>query len=267
MIRQTEPDKIWQSEIAVMKKLAVEAGQVILRIYATDFAVTHKSDDSPLTQADKEANELIVSGLSRAFPDYAILSEESQDDLSRLHNDLCFIVDPLDGTKEFVSRNGQFTVNIALVWQHKPVIGVIYVPVSGLLYFAAQGIGAWKEQAGSQALRLHVSDRVSQLIVIGSRSHASAEEAALMAMHRSQIADHRTAGSSLKGCLIAEGKADVYYRFGLTCEWDTAAMQCLVETAGGVFRQMDGSAMRYNRENSLNEKGFYIVNRPENSWV
>ncbi|MDW7659685.1 MAG: 3'(2'),5'-bisphosphate nucleotidase CysQ, partial [Bacillota bacterium] len=183
-------------------------------------------------------------------------------------NEYCFIVDPLDGTKEFIQRNGQFTVNIALVCRQRPVMGVIYVPVSDQLYFAGRGIGAWKEKTGSGlAARLKVSDRIDHLVVAGSRSHASLQEADLMDRHSHLIAETITAGSSLKGCMVAEGKADVYYRFGLTCEWDTAAMQCLAEEAGGIFRQMDGSEMLYNRENSLNEKGFYIVNRAENIWV
>jgi 3'(2'), 5'-bisphosphate nucleotidase len=257
-----------RNEIKVLKALAVEAGQAIMKVYQTDFAVGRKADDSPLTLADKTANEIIITGLRQSFPEYAILSEESRDDLSRLQNAYCFIVDPLDGTKEFIQRNGQFTVNIALVCRQRPVMGIIYVPVSGQLYFAGSGIGAWKEKAGSGLVaQLKVSDRIDRLVVVGSRSHASAQEAGLMGRHSHLIAETITAGSSLKGCMVAEGKADVYYRFGPTCEWDTAAMQCLVEAAGGIFRQMDGSEMLYNRTNTLNDKGFFIVNRVENIWI
>ena len=257
-----------RNEIKVLKALAVEAGQAIMKVYQTDFAVGRKADDSPLTLADKTANEIIITGLRQSFPEYAILSEESRDDLSRLQNEYCFIVDPLDGTKGFIQRNGQFTVNIALVCRQRPVMGIIYVPVSGQLYFAGRGIGARMEIAGSgQSVRLRVSDRIDRLVVVGSRSHSSDQEADLMDRHRHLIAETITAGSSLKGCMVAEGKADVYYRFGPTCEWDTAAMQCLVEAAGGIFRQMDGSEMLYNRTNTLNDKGFFIVNRVENIWV
>ena len=121
-------------DIKLVKKLAIEAGQAIMKIYQTDFDVAYKEDQSPLTLADQKANEIIVDGLGKAYPDYAILSEEVADDKSRRLNDYCFIVDPLDGTKEFINRNGEFTVNIALVYHGKPVVGVIYVPVTKQLY-------------------------------------------------------------------------------------------------------------------------------------
>ena len=251
-----------------IKELAIEAGLAIMKVYETDFDVEYKGDQSPLTMADKEANEIIVGGLAKQFPDYAILSEEVADDKSRRENDYCFIVDPLDGTKEFVNRNGEFTVNIALVHQGKPVVGVIYVPVTKELYYAVKNEGAYREDMDSGVVKwLRVSEKTRDLVWIGSKSHSSEKEENLIADHRDLIKESMVAGSSLKGCKVAEGKADVYYRFGLTCEWDTAAMQCIVEEAGGIFRQMDGSEMGYNRENTLNEKGFYVVNRRENIWV
>ena len=252
----------------VMKQLAVEAGEQIMSIYETDFAVDYKEDESPLTLADQTANKHIVAGLSKACPDYAILSEEEKDDKSRRENDFCFIVDPLDGTKEFVKRNGQFTVNIALAYKQRPVLGVIYVPVTKDLYYASTEAGAYKQSGIDGRVRqLKVSDKTNQLIWVGSKSHSSEKEAALIDSHKEQIAEMKSAGSSLKGCMVAEQEADVYYRYGLTCEWDTAAMQCIVEQSGAIFRQMDGSEMLYNRENTLNEKGFYIVNCKENIWV
>ena len=252
----------------VMKQLAVEAGEQIMSIYETDFAVDYKEDESPLTLADQTANKHIVAGLSKACPGYAILSEEEKDDKSRRENDFCFIVDPLDGTKEFVKRNGQFTVNIALAYKQRPVLGVIYVPVTKDLYYASAEAGAYKQSGIDGRVRqLKVSDKTDQLIWVGSKSHSSEKEAALIDSHKEQIAEMKSAGSSLKGCMVAEQEADVYYRYGLTCEWDTAAMQCIVEQAGAIFRQMDGSEMLYNRENTLNEKGFYIVNCKENIWV
>lgn len=253
--------------LEVMKKLAQEAGELILEIYGTDFDVDYKEDASPLTLADRRANEHIVQGLQKHFPEYAILSEEMKDDGSRRSNEYCFIVDPLDGTKEFVKRNGQFTVNIALAYQQHPVVGVIFVPVTGDLYFASTETGAWKQDGKSgEITRLQVSDKTDALIWVGSKSHSGEKEKALVEKHRDQIAEVISAGSSIKGCLVAEQKADVYYRFGLTCEWDTAAMHCIAETAGAVIRQMDHSELLYNRENTLNEKGFYIVNREENVW-
>lgn len=256
------------NDIDIVKNLAIQAGQAIMKIYETDFLVETKQDNSPLTLADKTANEMIVHGLKENFPDYAILSEEAKDDKSRLSNHNCFIVDPLDGTKEFVKKNDQFTVNIALSHQHKPILGVIYVPVTKQLYYAYKSLGACLENLETgETKKLSVSDKIHSLIMVGSKSHSSEKEETLKKEHRKLILKTISAGSSLKGCMIAEGKADVYYRFGLTCEWDTAAMQCIVEEAGGIFRQMDGSEMRYNRENTLNEKGFFIVNKKENIWI
>ena len=254
--------------LQLLKQLAVQAGKAIMEVYETDFQVELKEDNSPLTQADKAANEIIVTALQKAYPAYAVLSEESKSDPARLANEACFIVDPLDGTKEFVKRNGQFTVNIALATRGEAVAGVIYVPVTGLLYFAEKGHGAWLEDTASgETSPIHVTDKLDHLIWVGSKSHSSQKEEDLIASHSDLIADTISAGSSLKGCMVASGQADVYYRFGLTCEWDTAAMQCIAEAAGAIFRQMDGSPMRYNREKTLNEKGFYIVNRTENIWV
>lgn len=252
----------------ITKKLAIKAGKEILKIYETDFTIDLKDDKSPLTLADKKANEIIVKGLKQSFYDYAILSEESKNDKSRLTNDYCFIVDPLDGTKEFIKRNGQFTVNIALAYEHKVVMGVIYVPVTKELYYARKGNGAYLETLeDGKVQKLQVTNKLDELVIVGSKSHSSEKEEKLIEENKDKISQTLIAGSSLKGCMIASGQADVYYRFGYTCEWDTAAMQCIVEEAGGIFRQMDGTEMLYNRENNFNEKGFYVVNRKENIWV
>jgi 3'(2'), 5'-bisphosphate nucleotidase len=254
--------------LAVVKPLAVRVGNAIMSIYCTEFAVEEKDDKSPLTLADTASNEIIVSCLCSKFPEYAILAEESKDDLSRLNNDYCFIVDPLDGTKEFIGRNGQFTVNIALSYKHESVLGVIYVPVEEHLYYAYKGGGAFFEDLKSSVKKkINVSDKLSGLTVVRSRSHSSQHETEKFERNRHKIDTIVSVGSSLKGCVIATGEVDAYYRFGLTSEWDVAAMQCIVEEAGGVFRQMDGSPMRYNREDILNRLGFYVVNRQENVWV
>ena len=244
----------YMRELEVAKKAAVLAGEAIMEVYGNeDFSVKYKSDDSPLTEADKRANDIIVEMLKSEFPDYAILSEESADDKSRLDNDYCFIVDPLDGTKEFIKRNGQFTVNIALAYKNKSVMGVIYVPVTKTLYYAAHGFGSY---CGED--RIKVSDRAENLRMVMSSSHSHPDEQRLIEKYN--ITEFVKMGSSLKGCLVAEAKADVYYRFNPTMEWDTAAMQCIAEQAGAIFRQMDGTDMLYNRENSLNDRGFYVVN-------
>lgn len=250
------------------KITAVKAGEKIMEIYKTDFdgTIEIKEDNSPLTIADKSSNEIIVSALKNNFPEVSILSEESKEDETRFSNDLCFIVDPLDGTKEFIKKNGEFTVNIALAYKHKAVMGVIYVPVKKILYYAAEGSGAFKEEGGN-ICSLKVSSNTSDLILVGSKSHASDKLKELIEKNKHLIKEVVSAGSSLKGALIAEGRADVYYRYALCSEWDTAAMQCIVEQAGGIFRQMDGTPMLYNRKNTLNEKGFYAINSAENLWV
>lgn len=253
---------MWQKELEFAIELARRAGEKILDIYENVnlFSVEYKADNSPLTSADKASNNIIVSGLRNEFPNYAILSEEEQDNQERLYNDYCFVIDPLDGTKEFIKRNGQFTVNIALSYKHRSVMGVIYVPVSGELYFASQGDGAYyQKRSDLTPERIHVSSNrdKTQLRMVASSSHASP--------HLDELIDKikpvtiLKIGSSLKGCLIAKGEADIYYRFNPTMEWDTAAMQCIVEEAGGVFRQMDGSEMLYNRRDSTNKNGFYVL--------
>lgn len=259
----------WQRELEAAKEAAVRAGKAILKIYQQmdDIRVEYKSDSSPLTQADKTANAVIVTALGESFPQYAILSEEEKDNLDRLNQDYCFIVDPLDGTKEFLKRNGQFTVNIALAYRHRAVMGVIYVPVTEELYFAAEGFGAFRKSADKEPKRLCVSDNQerSSLRLVMSSSHGCKAMDELIEKY--QLTHLVRAGSSLKGCMVASGQADVYYRFNPTMEWDTAAMQCIAEEAGAIFRQMDGSEMTYNRQDSRNSKGFYIINRKENLLV
>lgn len=260
---------MWEKELEVCKKAAIAAGGAIMEIYngAEDMQVEYKDGDMPLTVADKAANAVIVTMLREHFPEYAILSEEEKDNLSRLSNDFCFVVDPLDGTKEFIKRNGQFTVNIALAYQQHSVMGVIYVPVTGELYYAAQGDGAYKLRADGALEKLHVSDNVevSSLRVVLSNSHGCKQMEELLEKYC--LTNFVKVGSSLKGCMVASGEADVYFRHNPTMEWDTAAMQCVVEEAGGIFRQLDGTEMLYNRENSLNDKGFYAINCERNCLV
>lgn len=257
---------MWKSELLVSMQVAQDAGKAILKIYEAPeiLQVDWKADCSPLTTADQMANSIIVRQLREIFPTYAILSEEEKDSKERLSKEYCFVVDPLDGTKEFIKRNGQFTINIALAYHQESVMGVIYVPVTGDLYYAAKGYGAYLRSADGKEERLRVSDckKKSALRVVKSNSHDCAEMEDLIARHHLEHCVRM--GSSLKGCLVASGKADLYYRYNPTMEWDTAAMQCIVEEAGGVFRQMDDSPMRYNRENSLNDKGFYAINCMEN---
>ena len=255
----------WEKELSIAKRAATEAGKAIMGIYCSEeLDVTYKEDQSPLTRADRQANKIIVEILSKEFPDYAILSEEEKDNKERLKNDYCFVVDPLDGTKEFIKRNGQFTVNIALAYKHKAVMGVIYVPVTEELYWASEKGGAYL-MTNEDTQRICVSERKEDIRVVMSSSHGCAEMDYMI--QKNHLTNYVKIGSSLKGCILAKGDAEIYYRFNPTMEWDTAAMQCIVEEAGAVFRQMDDTEMRYNRENCRNDKGFYIVNSPENKMT
>jgi 3'(2'), 5'-bisphosphate nucleotidase len=237
---------------ALMPTVA-DAGAAIMRIYDGAFAVQHKDDNSPLTLADLESQLVIAAGLKRLTPDIPVLSEESAQspwDERRQWKEL-WVVDPLDGTREFVKRNGEFTVNIALVVDHEPLLGVVAAPAQGLLYWGAAGVGAFSRHRGAPQIAIHTSAPQNPLRVIGSRSHASAETAEYL----SGLGPHVMTGigSSLKFCLIAEGKADLYPRFGPTSEWDTAAGQALLEAAGGHVTRPDGHRLRYNcRETILN---------------
>lgn len=257
---------MWDRELEISKEIAQVAGQTIMAVYngQVDMDVIYKEDASPLTIADQRSNDIIVTTLKKEFPRYAILSEEEKDDLERLKNNYCFVIDPLDGTKEFIKRNDQFTVNIALSYRNCSVMGVIYVPPTKELYYAVQGGGAYLQDADGKTKKLNVSNRIgiNNIRMVMSNSHDCIEMEQLLKKY--EFENFVSVGSSLKGCMIAKGDAEVYYRYNPTMEWDTAAMQCIVEEAGAIFRQMDDSQMTYNRVNSLNEKGFYIINAIEN---
>ena len=249
-------------------KAAIEAGKEILKIYDTDFAIERKQDSSPLTLADKKSNEVINAWLERTgIPE---LSEEGKHTPfeQRQHWDNLWIIDPLDGTKEFIKRNGEFTVNIALVKKQEPILGVIYIPVSGELYFSTKDSGAYKyrsdgneigfdhmDQVRERAMKLPQASRSRPFTVVSSRSHLSRETEEfvnVLSKDHKEI-EYASRGSSLKLCLIAEGGADIYPRFAPTMEWDTAAGQAIVEASGGkVIRHDTGEKLLYNKEELLN---------------
>lgn len=238
------------------------AGAAILRIYQAGFTVQRKEDDSPLTLADLESQRVIIEGLARLTPDIPILSEESAQapwSERRSWREL-WVVDPLDGTREFVKRNGEFTVNIALVVEHEPVLGVVAAPAQGLLYWGASGVGAFSHHRGETRAPIHVSAPQNPLRVVGSRSHLSAQTAGYL----TRLGPHVMTGigSSLKFCLVASGKADLYPRFGPTSEWDTAAGQALLEAAGGHVTRIDGHRLRYNCRESVINGDFLAFSHP-----
>ena len=269
-------DKLILTTILAAKR----AGEAILEVYDSDFAVEQKDDKSPLTLADKRSHEIIENVLEQTVTannsTVPILSEEGKEIPydERIKWEYFWLVDPLDGTKEFIKRNGEFTVNIALIHKHKPVLGIIYIPVKDVFYFATINFGAYKLENSSiltedlsieelidksQKLPLNSNDKTT-LTVIGSRSHTSEEftEFVKQLNQKHENVEFISSGSSLKLCLVAEGKADVYPRFGPTMEWDTAAGQAIVEQAKCTVMEAEtNEPLNYNKSNLLNP--FFIV--------
>ena len=255
---------MWEEQLNAAIEAGVKAIEGILKIYNSDFAVEIKEDDSPVTLADKNADKVIRKYLHSKFPTYAFLTEESTDDLSRLENDYVWIVDPVDGTKDFVAKDGGFTTNIALAYKHEAVVGVVVVPLTGEIYFAAKGMGAFYRKDGVTK-RIHVSDKLTDLTVYKSVFHSKPEEDAKIEKFKDRIGRVEKWGSALKPCRIAEGLAEITYRIsGGTKEWDTAAFQVIVEEAGGYVLEPNGKRLTYNREDVYNRNGYIVVNRKEN---
>jgi len=247
--------------------LARQAGDAIMTVYGEDFAVEHKADRSPLTEADLAAHRIILAGLTRLTPDLPVLSEEGAgiDWSVRRQWRRYWLVDPLDGTREFVKRNGEFTVNIALIADGEPVLGVVYAPVLDYLCWAESGRGAFLRQPDGKDLALRCQQPApTPLRVIASRSHLDERTAAALA--RMGEVERIGLGSSLKFCRLAEGRADVYPRFGPTSEWDTAAGQCVLESAGGAVLSSDGSRFRYNAKASLLNGDFIALGDAGLPW-
>lgn len=247
--------------------LAREAGEAIMRIYAGDFAVERKDDDSPLTAADLAAHRCILAGLNALAPDIPVLSEESAEQAEwsvRRTWTRYFLVDPLDGTREFVKRNGEFTVNIALIEDHAPVLGVVHAPALDETYWAWSG-GNAHFATKSQSGKLRTRPRATPLVVAGSRSHGDPRMGAAL----DKLGSHEllALGSSLKFCRTARGAADLYIRYGPTSEWDTGAGQCVLEQAGGAVRRMDGSVLAYNTKDSLLNPDFLACGDASVDWA
>lgn len=253
--------------------IAKAAGTAIMEVYATDFGVSNKEDHSPLTQADLAAHQVITSALKSLSPNIPIISEESEiiDYDIRKEWRQYWLIDPLDGTREFIKRNGEFTVNIALIDHHKPVLGVVYAPVTELLYFASASHGAYKQQKSNLTTRITTKLlNLNQLIITGSRSHADEKMQHFMenlqAVSR-EIPELICMGSSLKICLVAEGLADVYPRLGPTSEWDTAAAHCILNEAGGDVVDVLGFTLLYNNKSSLLNPVFFAKSAEPFKWA
>ncbi len=248
--------------------LARKAGDAILEVYASDFDVQSKDDESPLTQADLAAHRRIVAGLAELTPDLPVISEESglPPFAERSGWPTYWLIDPLDGTKEFVNRNGEFTVNIALVADGRPVFGVVHVPVQGKTYVGCEGRGAELRSDGAEPRPIHVTQSSAQPVrVVGSRSHRGASLDAFI--DNLGDCDLVPMGSSLKFCVVAEGGADVYPRLGPTSEWDTAAAQAVVEQAGGSVVTLDGKPMKYNQKEDILNPYFLVIGATDHDWL
>lgn len=242
---------------SLAQSTALEAGRIILSIYhGFDMEVGYKEDDSPLTKADREAHEVIVKHLKETG--IPILSEEGANVPYAIRSnwDYYWLVDPLDGTKEFIKKNGEFTVNIALIHQQKAILGVVYAPVLDCLYWGSKEEGAWKKEGDQPTVQLQVAPNAPVKTIVASRSHLSEETQAFIDQYPGAACI--SMGSSLKFLLVAEDKAQLYPRFAPTMEWDTAAAQAIVEAAGRqVLTYPDLEPMKYNREEMLN--GWFVV--------
>lgn len=257
--------------LAQMKSIAREAGTVIMSMYERhDYQTAEKQDESPVTTADLVASKLIEDRLKQAFPDIPVISEESehQDYNERRQWRGYFIIDPIDGTQEFIARSGDFAVNIAYVEQNEPVIGVIYWPVGEAMYFAEKGHGAHKEDAvEQQSIQVRRLEDPENGPIILAISRRQAREPVLKRMHTSRDIQPLPTGScSLKACFIAEGKADCFLRLGPTGEWDTAASQVIINEAGGCIVNENYEPITYNRTVSLLNPNFLVLGDPAVDW-
>jgi 3'(2'), 5'-bisphosphate nucleotidase len=251
-------------------EIAREAGAAIMEVYQKNFTVEEKDDGSPLTQADMAAHAVICGKLQSLAPEYPVLSEESRSIAwsERSAWDKFWLVDPLDGTKEFVKRNGEFTVNIALINKHRPVLGVVYAPDKDILYTGCEGSGASKTQRGGKSDAIKVRGFTGQRpTVVASRSHRgeALEEVIDQIDKTCGGIEILSMGSSFKLCLVAEGKADLYPRLGPTSEWDTAAAHAVVNAAGGKVTNIQGEELKYNKEDLLNP--WFVTSNSDYDWL
>lgn len=248
-------------DIKEIIKIAKEAGEAILKVYEREFEVEIKDDKTPLTEADKASNEIICNSLAKLYPNIPILSEENKtiEYKDRKSWEYFWLIDPLDGTKEFIKRNGEFTVNIALIYNGTPIAGVVYAPYLKLLYFADEN-GAFKEENHITAKLPIINNKTKNIKVVASKSHFSDETKEFideLSRDYDEV-EFTSIGSSLKLCLVAEGKADIYPRIAPTMEWDTGAAHAIVKLAGKrVIQYKSDEELIYNKENLLNP--YFVV--------
>lgn len=253
----TQPLDAWLEDVMTITR---EAGAAIMEIYGSDFEVRGKQDASPVTEADERAERLILERMAALWPQIPVVSEEAAaagyvPEMGKLF----WLVDPLDGTKEFINRNGEFTVNIALIQNGSPVLGVVFAPALDRMYAGAKGFGAWLEVDGKRQPIACRNIPVDGLDVVSSRSHGDAE-ALDQFLNGRVVRSLKNAGSSLKICLVAEGEADLYPRLGRTMEWDIAAGHAVLVAAGGQIRALSGEVLQYGKED-LSNPHFYACSQ------
>ena len=251
----------YTKEYEVARIAITKASAAIMRIYQmVDLGVQIKADASPVTKADFESNQIILSELQAAFPDYGYLSEEVNDSTDRLRKELVWIIDPLDGTADFIKRDDEFAINIALAKHGEIVLGLIMIPAKQELYFAFKDGGAFCEKDG-EIIRLQVSDRQKDLIAVVTREHYTMKDQIYFEQHQSLIKEIRHIGSAYKACLIASGEADIQMKQGEgSKEWDIAPCVLLVKEAGGFFAKPNGEEYTFNKLDVFNHEGFLILN-------
>lgn len=261
-----------QQLVDALVEIVKDAGREIMKIYASDFDVVTKDDASPLTQADLASHRTIRDALNRLTPDIPVLSEESNlpDFATRKGWSRYWLVDPLDGTKEFVNRNGEFTVNIALIDGHRATLGVVGVPAQDIVYTGdvSQRRSQRRDQRGVTVMRTRRMDRERELVVVASRSHGGERLETFIDElgERFNSVNRTPVGSSLKLCILAEGRADLYPRLGPTSEWDIAAAHAVLEAAGGAVMTFDHEPLRYNTKESLLNPEFLAVADEAFDW-
>lgn len=265
------PDHTLQTLLDLAKSAAVEAGREVLNIYDSgDFSAYQKQDDSPVTSADYKANDIITQRLEEATPDIPILSEENKHAslAERQQWSRYWLIDPIDGTQEFIARSGDFAINIALIENNEPIIGVIYWPPGQTLYFASKDQGAFKASPEKECqIRVRELQDPSNSVVKIAISRRQSREKILSKLTRERTYQTLPLGScSLKSCFIAEGKADVFMRIGITGEWDTGASQCIVEEAGGRILAANFEPLTYNQRHSLENPDFVVMGDQRVPW-
>ncbi|GAA0854939.1 3'(2'),5'-bisphosphate nucleotidase CysQ [Aliiglaciecola litoralis] len=266
------PEDPRQALLEIAKDAAIKAGKEVLRIYDSgDFKSYEKEDESPVTSADYKANEIILALLHEQTPDIPIMSEESNNGTlaDRQHWQRYWLIDPIDGTQEFIARSGDYAVNIALIENNEPVLGVIYWPPGETLYYASKGHGAFKSSPlESKQIFVREFDEPAEDVVVIAISRRQSREKVMSRMSSERTYQTLPLGScSLKACFIAEGKADVFLRIGVTGEWDTGASQCIVEEAGGKILSVDFAPLTYNQRNSTENPDFIVMGDKQINWT